>query len=238
MIISFCFTIKLMSDPSKLENYRDMICKSVDCAKQHHSIKFYTDEKTLPFLKDIDVDKVIVNTEGFYFVDDFKVHLLSIIGEEEVLVDTDLFLFSPLKLEDGHDIYVDFRDESSKYWYKESLNYFIENGIMEIIPNFIQPIVYVPNIGILKIKNKILQKEYINIYYKVKEWVLTKDKHVTKGISIILGQYLLGLILQNEEYSPYYCYNSKNSYLHFSGPKKFREGILSNIRPIKRQNLV
>ena len=227
-----------MSDPTKIDNYRDMISKSVDCAKQHHQVKFYTDEETLPILSHINVDKTIVNTDGFYFVDDFKVHLLSKIEKDEILIDTDLFLFSPLKLEDGYDIYVDFMDISTKSWYMEYLSYFIENGISEIVPNFIQSTLHVPNIGILKIKNESLQQEYINIYYKVREWVLSKDKSITKGISIILGQYLLGLTLQHGKYSPYYCYNSRNSYLHFSGPKKFREGILSNIRPIKRQNLV
>ena len=227
-----------MSDSTKIEKYMDMIKKSVDCAKQHHDIKFYTDEETLPLLLHLNVEKTIINTDGFYFVDDFKVHLLSVVGENEILIDTDLFLFSPLKLEDGYDIYVDFKDISTKSWYKEYTSYFVENGINDIIPNFTQTEMYVPNIGILKINNKELQNEYINIYYKAREWVLSKDKTITRGVSIILGQYLLGLTLQYGKYSPYYCYNAKNSYLHFSGPKKFREGILTNIRPIKRQNLV
>jgi hypothetical protein len=227
-----------MSDPSKMEIYQEMIGKSFECAKKHHEVKFYTDIETLPYLAHIETDKIIVDTEGFYFVDDFKVYLLKIINEDEVLIDIDLFLFSSFKLEDGHDIYVDFKDESTKSWYCEYLKYFVDNGITEIIPNFIQPMVYVPNIGVLKIENVKLKEEYINIYYKIREWVLQKDKNITKGVSIILGQYLLGLTLQNENYSVYYSYNGKNRYLHFSGPKKFKKGILDNIRPINKQKLV
>ena len=238
MIISFCFSIKLMSDISKIETYQKMILKSFECAKLHHEVKFYTDVETLPFLTHIDIDKIIIKTDRFYFVDDFKVHLLSIIDENEVLIDTDLFLFSPLKLEENYDIYVDFRDESTKPWYKEYLNHFHKLGVNEIIPNFEQEFLDVPNIGILKITNKNLKQEYINIYNETKEWILSKDNLITKGVSIILGQYLLGLALHYGNYSPYYCYNSKNRYLHFSGPKKFREGILENITPIRKQNLI
>ena len=238
MIVSFCFTKKLMSDINNMDKYMKMIVKSLECAKEHHKVKFYTDKETLPHLTHIDIDKTIIDTEGFYFVDDFKVHLLSIIGDDEVLIDTDLFLFSPIKLKKGYDIYLDFKDESTKSWYKEYIDYFINKGVTDIVPNFIQPHVFVPNIGILKINNEDLKKEYIHIYKKVREWLLLKDSNINKGTSIILGQYLLGLTLQNNKYSPYYCYNGKNHYLHFSGPKKFREGILDNINPIKIKRLV
>jgi len=238
MIVSFCFTKKLMSDPSNMEIYQKMISKSFECAKLHHEVKFYTDIETLPYLEHINIDKIIIDTNGFYFVDDFKVKLLSIIKENEILIDIDLFLFEPLKLQDGYDIYVDFKDESTKSWYKEYLKYFIDNGITNIIPNFEQDFIEVPNIGVLKINDKNLKNKYINIYNKAREWVLSKDQNITKGVSIILGQYLLGLTLQNEKYSAYYCYNSKNRYLHFSGPKKFRPGILDNLRPINGQKLL
>ena len=238
MTVSFCFSIKLMSDLNNIEKYQKMIKKSFDCAKEHHIVKFYTDEETLPYLAHIDVNKILIKTEGFYFVDDFKVHLLSIIEKDEILIDTDLFLFSPIKLEDGYDIYLDFKDESTKSWYKEYINYFVVNGVTEIVPNFIQSHMIVPNIGILKIDNGDLKKEYINIYKKVREWLLLKDNNISKGTSIILGQYLLGLTLQNDKYSPYYCYNGKNHYLHFSGTKKFREGILDNINPIRTKKLI
>jgi hypothetical protein len=227
-----------MSDINNMDKYMKMIVKSLECAKEHHKVKFYTDKETLPHLTDIDIDKTIIDTEGFYFVDDFKVHLLSVIEDDEVLIDTDLFLFSPIKLEKGYDIYLDFKDESTKSWYKGYIDYFINRGVTDIVPNFIQPHVFVPNIGILKINNEDLKKEYIDIYKKVREWLLLTDDNINKGTSIILGQYLLGLTLQNNKYSSYYCYNGKNHYLHFSGPKKFREGILDYINPIKIKRLI
>jgi hypothetical protein len=71
-----------------LERYQTMISKAVNCAKEHHKVIFYTDAETLPYLNITGVDIKLIETTNFYFVDDFKVHLLSIISDEEVLIDT------------------------------------------------------------------------------------------------------------------------------------------------------
>lgn len=236
MIISFCFTIKIINSMENLERYQKMISKSVECAKKHHKVKFYTDEKTLPYLDINDVEIILIDTSNFYFVDDFKIHLLSIISDNEVLVDTDLFLFIELKLEKEKDIYVDFRDNSSKYWYTEYLKWFINNDIEKILPDFYKKDLQIPNIGILKIDNIQLKKEYIELYYKIREWVLSKDKNVDTGVSIILGQYLLGLIIQNKKYKVSYCFNDYNYYCHLSGPIKFEKDIVEKtlLKPNKK----
>jgi hypothetical protein len=236
MIISFFFTIKIINSIDNLERYQTMISKAVNCAKEHHKVNFYTDAETLPYLDIEGVDIKLIDTNGFYFVDDFKIHLLSIISDEEVLVDTDLFLFKELKLEDAKDVYVDFMDSSKQKWYTEYLNWFIDNGINELIPEFGNDIIIVPNIGILKIQNTQLKEEYREMYYKIREWVLYKDTTITKGVSIILGQYLLGLLVQ--KYKVGYCYSSKNHYVHLSGPSKFKSNILNNIQPNKIKKLL
>lgn len=235
MIISFCFTIKIINSMDNLERYQTMISKAVNCAKEHHKVNFYTDTETLPYLNLSGVEIKLIDTNDFYFVDDFKVHLLSVISDSEVLVDTDLFLFRELKLEDGMDMYADFMDNSKQIWYTDYLKWFSDNGINEILSDFGNNI-SVPNIGILKIQNDKLKSEYIETYYKVREWVLQMDNKITKGVSIILGQYLLGMIIKN--YKVGYCYNSKNHYVHLSGPSKFKKTILDTIVPIKIKKLL
>ena len=47
MVISFCFTIKILNKKSDLNLYVQMIEKSIECAKQYHKVKFYTDEETI-----------------------------------------------------------------------------------------------------------------------------------------------------------------------------------------------
>jgi hypothetical protein len=236
MIISFCFTIKIINSIDNLKRYQTMISKAVNCAKEHHIVKFYTDENTLPYLNIEGVEVKLIDTSDFYFVDDFKVYLLSVISEDEILVDTDLFLFRELKLEDGMDIYADFMDNSKQKWYTEYLQWFIDNGVNELIPEFYNITINVPNIGILKIQNTQLKEEYVELYYKIRKWVLSKDNRITKGVSIILGQYLLGLLIK--KYKIGYCYNSKNHYVHLSGPSKFKKNILDTITPTKIKKLL
>lgn len=231
MIISFCFTIKILNNQSDLNFYVEMIEKAIECAKQYHRVKFYTDEETIDLVSIKDVEVQIVNTSNFYFVDDFKVYLLDIVQEDEVIIDTDLFLFSPLYLEEGNDLYVDFKDHSGKDWYIEHLDWFVNNGIRELIPNFNDKIIPVPNIGILKFRNNELQKKYTEKYYTIRKWVLSKDKNINRGVSIILGQYLLGLIIPN--YKIKYCHKNKNHYIHLSGPNKFEKNVVKNMLPSK-----
>lgn len=236
MIISFCFTIKVINSISNLDIYQNIISKSIAFAKKYHKINFYTDTETLSYLNISDVDIKLIDTSNFYFIDDFKIHLLSIISDEEILIDTDLFLFNKLELEDGYDIYVDFKDSGKNKWYTQYLNWCIDNGIKEIIPDFDNLKIHPPNLGILKIKNKQLKLEYIELYNCIKKWILTKDKNINKGISIVLGQYLLGVILQHK-YKVYYCYG-KHKYKHLGGPQKFNKDILKQYLPDNKSKLI
>lgn len=236
MVLCFCFTVKILDNQDHLNTYVEMIEKAIECAKQYHRVKFYTDEETSKLISATGIETYIVDTSNFYFVDDFKVSLLDIIEDDEVIIDTDLFLFAPLNLEGEYDLYVDFKDNSSKYWYTKYLEWFTFNGVKELFPNFNNEIIPVPNIGVLKFKNKKLQKRYTEMYSMLRSWVLSKDKSVDRGVSIILGQYLLGMLMT--EYSIKYCYKNKNNYAHLSGPIKFEKNIISNIVPSKAARII
>lgn len=236
MTLCFCFTVKILNNQDRLPAYVEMIEKAIECAKHYHEVKFYTDEETSRHVTTIGIETYLVDTSSFYFVDDFKIYLLDVIGDDEVIVDTDLFLLAPLNLEGDYDLYVDFKDNSSKYWYTEYLDWFTSNGVRELFPNFNSEIITVPNIGLLKFKNKELQKSYIEMYYILRSWVLSKDRNIDRGVSIILGQYLLGILMTG--YSVKYCYKNKNNYAHLSGPVKFEKNMISNIVPSKAARII
>jgi len=233
-VISFSFTTKLLIDTSNTKTYLELLNKSIKFAKRYHKVKLYTDDVTLPIVSNIDVDIVLVDTTGFRFIDDFKVYLLSHISDDEVLVDVDLFLYKPLYLKDGWDIWVDFKDNSSNGWYKDYVKYCVDNGICNILPDFIQSSMSIPNIGILKIDNPYLKLDYIHSYNKIRDWLFTLDDEPDIGLSIILGQYLLGLLLKDGKYKVSYCHRNGNDYIHLSGPVKFKEGILNTIEDTKK----
>lgn len=236
MVLCFCFTVRILNNKSYLNTYVEMIEKAIECAKQHHKVKFYTDKETSKLISATGIETHIVDTTDFYFVDDFKVYLLDIIEDNEVIVDTDLFLFAPLNLEGEYDLYVDFKDNSSKSWYTEYLDWFTSNGVRELFPDFNDEVITVPNIGVLKFKNKKLQKSYTEMYSMLRSWVLSKDRSIDKGVSIILGQYLLGILMSG--YNVKYCYKNKNNYAHLSGPIKFEKNMISNIIPSKTAKII
>lgn len=236
MVLCFCFTVRILNNKSFLNTYVEMIEKAIECAKQYHKVKFYTDEETSKLISATGIETNIVDTSNFYFIDDFKVYLLDVIKDEEVIIDTDLFLFAPLNLEGEYDLYVDFKDNSSKYWYTEYLDWFTSNGVRELLPAFNSQIITVPNIGLLKFKNKELQKNYVEMYYVLRSWVLSKNQNIDRGVSIILGQYLLGMLMAG--YNIKYCYKNKNNYAHLSGPIKFEKNMISNIVPSKAARII
>jgi hypothetical protein len=233
-VISFSFTTKLLFNTSNTKTYLELLNKSIKFAKRYHKVKLYTDDVTLPIVSNIDVDIVLVDTTGFRFIDDFKVYLLSHTSDDEVLVDVDLFLYKPLYLKDGCDIWVDFKDNSSNGWYRDYVKYCVDNGICNILPDFVQSSMSIPNIGILKIDNPYLKLDYIHSYNKIRDWLFTLDDEPNIGLSIILGQYLLGLLLKDGKYKVSYCHRNSNDYIHLSGPVKFREGILNTIEDTKK----
>lgn len=237
MIISFCFTIKILNTESELDRYIELIDKAIMCAKEHHKVRFYTDSETIKYISQNDIEIKYVDTYEFYFIDDFKIYLLDKLEQDEILIDVDLFLFAPLKINNMADLNVDFKDDTTnKEWYTKYLNWCVENGIKKILPTFDEKIKFVPNIGILKIKNKQLLNDYQNLYYKVRRWILSKDDKINKQISIILGQYLLGILMC--DYIVEYCYTNKNHYVHLSGMTKFEKNIIKDIKPISNKKLI
>ena len=241
LTIVFSFIKKLSMDETNLIAYKNIIPKSVELAKLNHKkVLFYTDLETSIWLSDVDVEKVIIDSSNFTYQDDMKLYLISILGENHVLVDVDLFLTKPLIIDDSYDLCVDYFDNANKkvynLFYKEHLDKLIEGGIQKIIPDFGNDIVSIPNIGILYVKNSDMKADYIKMYNFIKKWIIDNGLYEDVGPrgSLITGQYCLGYINKDNKYSVHYCkYNTKNHYTHLVGKDiKFNlDVLLNNILP-------
>ena len=74
-----------------------------------------------------------------------------------------------------------------------------------------------------KINNSKLLTDYINSYNYYKRELLEKVKFSFPKFSILLGQYLLGILLHEGNYS-YYSFRTNNTgsiYIHLGGPQKY-----------------
>mgnify|MGYP000870678580 CR=1 FL=1 len=172
-ILILCFTKKVLSDLSKLDLYKEMLSKSVEFAKKFYQVILYTDSETLPDLETIQVEKRLVDSSDFYFIDDFKVYLLDkVLCENSTLIDVDLFLFKPLNFQEGFDLYADYKEKSTEEWYTQYIDILLENGVRELLPDFGSKIYFPPNIGIIKFTNLEYKRKYIDTYNLLKNWIV------------------------------------------------------------------
>lgn len=241
MVICLCFTKKVLTDLDNLGLYKEMLSRSVEFAKKFYEVILYTDNETLPDLKEIEVEKRLVDSSDFYFIDDFKVDLLEkVLCNDSVLIDVDLFLFKPLNFKEGFDLYVDYKEKSTEKWYTRYIDILLENGVRDIIPEFGSRTYFPPNIGIVKFTNLEYKEQYIKLYNKLKTWIKSKNLNLDRGASMVLGQYTLALLNSDNKYRIYYSRNQNtgNNFLHLSGPIKFEKDALKKYLPDTRQKLI
>jgi hypothetical protein len=119
-------------------------------------------------------------------------------------------------------------------YYKDTIDLFLENKIENVIP-FFKKINYVPNIGILKFKNKTTEREFLEYYWKMKNWFINSNLELSHNliqnddkVSAVFGQYLLGLFANKQKINISFL-SEKNIYSHLSGIRKFDISLSKNI---------
>ena len=228
MKLAYCFTIRIMRE-GRLEFYKKLLEKSIYSGMRFHSVTLYTDKETLPHLNHIQCKKVLVDTDEFYYLDDFKIHLLSVLDNDVVLVDTDVIFWHKLNLPDGYDMYADRTEDTFNENYSWNYQHFLDRGVLDIYPQFLPAPPLAPNIGILYFNNQKLKSDYIQLYHMVRKWLVGGERRYN-GSSIILGQYLLATLIQSGGYNVYYLFNTPhNLYDHHCGEQKFKTLDLDNL---------
>lgn len=221
----YCFSKTLASSEERYRISLELFKNSVKLLTELYTAKVYTDNSTVEDLSDIGIPVVNLGDPNFVFVDDFKLHCLKLLEKDEILIDTDVLIFNEVKLELTADLLFDFKDDPSKWWYRDSFSLLEDISIKEQFDDISIP-TFVPNIGFLKINNSDLLDEYLSYYSMFRQKIIDKiglDKTIGQ-FSMILGQYLLGSIIENKKYS-YYCTKENNrsaEYLHLSGSRKYR----------------
>ena len=227
----YCFTKKLSTELDKYKISLKVFSDSVKYLSKNYNYKIYTDLDTYKDIKSFGENINIVDTESIFFTDDFKVSILDSLADNEVYIDPDVFIYSKLNINYNSDLIFCHRDTPSAWWYQDyiesikgSLLYDkIRNWEDKIKINEAEQIPFVPNIGFLKINNSNLRRNYIDQYNLYREDLLTRPINNRNGISILLGQYLLGILFNEGKYS-YFNHrdnNTKENYIHLAGPQKF-----------------
>jgi len=225
----YCFTKKLSLNESDFNTVLYSLNKSIEMSSKFHKIKIMTDNETLEYIKNIDVDYEIFEFDNFRFLDDIKIKVLPHIKNDEVLIDPDVFLFEELKIDKLCDLFAERPESINDKWYVEDY----ESSKKFEFSNYIKfeslngDIV---NIGILKFFNKQLERKYIENYNKIKSIALSEIDNLEPfpKYSILLGQLLLQNIIDDNSYNVIYAKNN-NEYYHLAGRQKYKNGYLKKL---------
>lgn len=218
----YCFTKRLATSADKYTISLKVFRDSVKFLSRYYSYKVYTDLETIEDIKGFAESITVINTDNFIFLDDFKVFVLGIVEDNEIIIDPDVLIYNKLTANYNSDIIFCHRDLPSQPWYQEN----IENINGSLLYSRIEKdgeIPFIPNLGFLKINNSKLLTDYITQYSLYRNDLLSRFTGNLYGASILLGQYLLGILLYEGNYS-YFNHrdnNSKEVYVHLAGPQKF-----------------
>jgi hypothetical protein len=208
--------------------YIDLLERSYNHNITYNDIIIYTDKDTYPSIRHISKDIEVIDNFNPIFMDDFKVRILPLLGENQILTDFDIFLKSKLALPQGYDLYIEREGRL-----KENLTYhrIISHIESEGFNVFKEDIETYCNVGFMKTHNPKLIELLLEKYYNLRNWYVNnsireKNKVNKKRISdfvpsVIALQYQLEVIVIQNSFKKYELYKC-NRYNHLSGESKFK----------------
>jgi len=218
----YCFSKKLSTDSDKYRISIKVFEDSVKHLSKLYDFRIVSDKDTFQDIEHLSDNIEIFDTDGFTFVDDFKLSLIHKLRDNEIIIDPDVLVYKKLYTNLSLDSVFCHSDSPNDYWYQDYIPNFKGSLLYDKIKHS-GSIPFIPNIGLLRINNPDLLSDYKFYYNLYKQDLLKHDYSNLFSASILLGQYLLGILLYEGNYS-YFNYrdsNTKDQYFHLAGPQKF-----------------
>ena len=220
----YCFSKKLAVSTERFNLALSCLENSIENNSEFHKLKIHTDKDTFKFVNNFTDDIKIIEYNDFLFLDDIKIQTLPLLKENEILIDIDIFLGEPLKINLLSDVILDRPSYITENYYKTEIEKSLNYKFSELL-NYNPKENKIGNIGIMKFFNKELEKKYIDFYNKLRKTAL-KDKNTLPpfpAFSILLGQIGLKNIIDDNNYSISYTSKLDNNYFHLAGDEKYKE---------------
>ena len=220
----YCFSKKLAANEEQYAINLLLLEKSIGYIKKLYEYRIITDEQTLEDIKTLSDNIKIINSDNFIFLEDIKTTLVSSLNDNELIVDPDLFIYRDLGISLDYDIIFEHEDRPSNPWYTDYIDGLKGTLLYDRILSA-GKIPFVPNIGFFRINNLNLRSDFLQQYNTYREDILNKNMENPNQYNLLLGQYLLGIVLYEGNYS-YLSTRSINKdqvYHHFAGPNKYKK---------------
>ena len=224
------FTVKL-GRPENIAKAVSVYRGCASSARRFHKVALYTDHESLPLLGDAYEDVRVIPTDGFFMLDDMKLAALPLIGTNEVLVDGDVYLRSPLSIRPVCDAVCDLGVPTERSLpCIETLNLMTRMGITDRIPFYRAGLTAVPNIGVLRFSCDKVRDGYLKWFGVLRDWIKDNgladaDDRTRRRLTVkTTPQYLLGAYMRSE--GKEICYaRHQNDYTHYMLDAKYRDGF-------------
>jgi len=238
MNLIYTFTKKL-SKEANLKKIIEIYKKSYINNIRFHNVILYTDSESACLFEDTFDNIVLKEFDNILLLDDYKYNVLNDLNDDDFLFDGDIFLTQKLYIDDNFELLCEQNIKNIHHlpfytYYKHTIDLFLENKIENVIP-FFKKMNYVPNIGILKFKNKTDETEFLEYYWKMKNWYINSNLELSYNliqndnkVCAVFGQYLLGLFANEQKINISFL-SEKNIYSHLSGDNKFHISFSKNL---------
>lgn len=225
----YCLSKELGKTPEAFDTILYCLERSVEFNSRFHSTIIYTDEVTYPLIKHIDSDIRVVNYHDLIFLDDQKIQTLSMLEDNEVLIDPDVFLYKELVLREDCDVILE--REEDNWWHHVALDESRPLKYFQLLKE--SGTKYeICNIGVMKFFNSSLKQAYIDFFYQLRKLALDEiatlpdggsDGHNYGRVSMLMGQLGIATILDKFNSRVNFIYrDSINDYKHLSGFEKYK----------------
>lgn len=220
----YCFSKKLAANEEQYAINLMLLEKSINYLKQFYSYRLITDQQTLQDVHKLSDNIEISSSDDYIFLEDLKTSLVGSLKENELIIDPDLFVYKELDIPTGYDILFDHRDSPRSSWYVDYIEKLKGTLLYDKIKS-VGKLTFVPNIGFFNIYNSDLRSNFLEQYRYYREDIIKQKKENPNQFNLLLGQYLLGIVLSEGNYS-YLDIRSMNSgdvYVHLAGPDKYKK---------------
>ena len=117
----YCFSKKLSVNDEQYKVNLELFSESTKLLARYFNFKIITDTYTVKDLENFTENIEIVDTDKFFFIDDFKIKILQNLKSNEILIDPDIIVKRRPKYELTADIIFDYEDSPLEEWYLEDI---------------------------------------------------------------------------------------------------------------------
>jgi hypothetical protein len=202
---------------------------SIESARKcgYTNLELYTNDRK--FAEGLNIDKVHYIDDEYEIWDSFKIHVLDTRTDEYFLCDNDVVFKQKINFSNNIDIHFDGYETKNWEWLYEPILIDLKNKkCFDESKVWSYDTIPVINTGILKINNSSLKNDYIShwktLYYLSNPFV---ESYAGIGITPILSQYFLGLLVRDGKYTTQnfsgndWSFDNK-FYTHHVGSKKLQ----------------